>query len=261
MCRCLKISRSGYYKYKEVEIKEDERCQEVIQVFHENQKVYGTRKIQAVLKKKGILLSRRRIGRIMKKQGLISTYTVKKYRVVSRKCNEAKIENRVDRQFSERSKREVLVSDLTYVQVGQRWHYLCIIIDLYNREIVGHSSGLIKDAQLVQRAICRIKGSLYDVQCFHTDRGKEFDNQLINEVLDTFDIQRSLSRKGSPHDNAVAEAQFKCIKTEFVYPRQFQSLRQLELEFEAYVMWFNTKRVHSFLGYESPVEYRNRLSL
>ena len=74
--------------------------------------------------------------------------------------------------------------------------------------------------------------------------------------MDTFEIKRSLSQKGSPYDNAVAEATFKSIKTEFVYPNVFETLTELETKFAAYVWWFNNKRLHSTLGYLPPVEYK-----
>ncbi|MDH6604364.1 putative transposase [Bacilli bacterium PM5-9] len=261
MCKCLKISRSGYYSYKKKQDKIDEYNQIVINVFNDNQRVYGTRKIKAVLAKQGIVLSRRRIARIMKYNGLVSAYTVKKYRSHKTKVNEANIENKVNREFNNRVIKEVIVSDLTYVRVLNDWHYICIIIDLYNREIVGYSCGKHKDAKLVYQAFSRIKSSLYEYEYFHSDRGSEFDNYLIEEILNVFNIEQSLSRKGNPYDNAVAEATFKLIKTEFVYPRMFNSLIQLELELAAYVSWFNNDRVHSTLGYQSPVEYRVNDSL
>ncbi len=258
MCKCLNISRSGYYGYQETESSIDEHNDDVVKIFNENQRVYGTRKIKVELNKLGIQLSRRRISRIMRFNGLVSAYTIKKYKASSKSVvNEANIKNEIKREFSGRREKEVIVSDLTYVRVGNVWHYICVIIDLYNREIVGHSCGRHKNAQLVYQAFTRIRSSLYDFEYFHTDRGSEFDNYLIEEVLKTFEIKQSLSRKGNPYDNAVAEAQFKIIKTEFVYPRRFDTLDQLHLELEAYVFWFNNKRIHSTLGYLSPVEYRS----
>jgi putative transposase len=91
---------------------------------------------------------------------------------------------------------------------------------------------------------------------FHTDRGNEFKNKLIDEALEAFGIQRSLSMKGCPYDNAVAEATFKTIKTEFVKRRQFESLEILNHELHDYVNWFNRIRIHQTLGYLSPIDYK-----
>jgi putative transposase len=89
---------------------------------------------------------------------------------------------------------------------------------------------------------------------FHTDRGGEFKNYIIDEALDAFDVKRSLSKKGCPYDNAVAEATFKIINTEFVKGKYFESLEQLTVELTDYVHWFNHIRIHGTLDYLSPIE-------
>ena len=120
------------------------------------------------------------------------------------------------------------MSDLTYVRVGNRWNYICILVDLYNREIIGYSSGERKDAELVHRAFASVSGNLNNIKVFHTARGNEFKNQVINDVLNTFDISHSFSIKGCPYDNAVAEATFKIFKTKFLNRKRFNNLRELE---------------------------------
>ena len=96
--------------------------------------------------------------------------------------------------------------------------------------------------------LCRIR--------YNTDRGNEFKNRIIEEALETFDIKRSLSHKGCPYDNAVAEATYKIIKTEFAFNKRFENLRELERELFDYVNWYNNVRIHSSLDYKTPVEYR-----
>lgn len=122
--------------------------------------------------------------------------------------------NLVKREFDDHSQYNVVVRDLTYVRVGNNWNYICVLIDLFNREIIGYSAGKNKDALLAHKAFARINTNLKNIQIFHTDRGNEFKNKLLDEILETFHIQRSLSMKGCPYDNAVAEATFKIIKTE-----------------------------------------------
>ena len=116
------------------------------------------------------------------------------------------------------------MTDLTYVRVGQRWAYVCLIIDLFNREIIGVSVGWQKTAELVKQAIQSIPYALTKVNLFHSDRGKEFDNQLIDEVLEAFGITRSLSQAGCPYDNAVAESTYRFFKLEFIHQETFHSL-------------------------------------
>lgn len=256
MCKILNISRQSIYTYVEPNEKVDEYAEQVIQVFFDSHGIYGTRKIKAVLAREGFVLSRRRIARIMSDNDLVSVYTNKKYRPYKTKVNESTITNVIKREFDDRQQFEVVVSDLTYVRVGHSWNYICTIIDLHNREIVGYSCGQKKNAELVHRAFAKIHSNLRKIKYFHSDRGSEFDNYLIDNVLSTFGIERSLSRKGNPYDNAVAETQFKTIKTEFVRKHIFSTLEELSYEFGKYVEWFNTKRLHAALEYKTPLEYK-----
>ncbi|AOH54919.1 hypothetical protein ABE28_011200 [Peribacillus muralis] len=143
-----------------------------------------------------LTVSRRRIGRIMKEQGLVSSYTVAQYKPQQSSCNESILANKLNREFHQEEEKKVVVSDLTYVKVKNKWHYICVFVDLFNREIIGFSTGPNKVSQLVARAFASIKGNLHDIQLFHTDRGNEFKNKLIDETLATFKIGRSLSMKG-----------------------------------------------------------------
>jgi len=196
----------------------------------------------------------------MKRRGLESAYTRRKYRTKSKEINNSHVLNLLDRQFNGHERLAAVVSDLTYVRVGAKWQYICILLDLHNREIIGYSSGAHKDAALVHSAFASVRINLTHIQMFHTDRGSEFDNSLIDGLLDTFNINRSLSLKGCPYDNAVAEATFKLIKTEFINRRSFEYPEQLAIELADYIHWFNNIRIHGALNYRSPIEFR-QLSL
>lgn len=93
---------------------------------------------------------------------------------------------------------------------------------------------------------------------FHSDRGSEFKNAMIDQVIETFQIKRSLSMKGCPYNNAVAEAAFKIFKTEFVHGRNFDSLSQLRHELAQYIDWFNNTRIHGSLNYLTPIQFRQQ---
>lgn len=256
MCDVLQMSRSTFYYEAKEQPNEGELTQVIVDIFQKNRKAYGTRKIKVKLQEQGFTVSRRRIGRIMKEQGLISTYTVAQYKPHKTACNEAATANVLDREFKQTEAKRFVVSDLTYVKVQNKWHYICLLIDLFNREIIGHSAGPHKDAALISRAFATVQGNLQHIQWFHTDRGSEFKNQKMDELLETFEIGRSLSMKGCPYDNAVAEATYKVMKTEFINQTNFQNLHQLELELYDYVNWFNKHRIHGTLGYMTPVQYR-----
>ena len=256
MCKVLQVPRSTYYYDSRVKESTDEITPKVIEVFKASRNNYGTRKIKVELKKAGYTVSRRKIGRIMKQNGLVSNYTIAQYKPHVGKCNESKIANELNREFNTDRPYAAVVSDLTYVRVNKKWNYVCLLVDLFNREIIGYSAGPNKDAPLVYMALARVKTKLDYITLFHTDRGNEFKNKIIDEVLDTFKIKRSLSMKGCPYDNAVAEATFKIFKTEFANNYYFESLEQLEIMLADYVNWFNNIRIHSTLGYLSPKEYK-----
>ncbi|WP_152604332.1 IS3 family transposase [Heyndrickxia ginsengihumi] len=266
MCDVLDIPKSTYYYHTDLTGKRAQRTEdqelskEIARIFRESRNNYGTRKIKKELAKlsEPKKVSRRRIGRLMNEMGLVSNYTVAQYKPYHSTCNEAPVKNELKRQFKQEEYLAVIVSDLTYVRVGKRWHYVCLFVDLFNREIIGHSAGANKTADLVYQAIASIQANLNHVKMFHTDRGKEFDNKLISEALETFGIQRSLSMKGCPYDNAVAEAMFKVFKTEFANGAHFSSLEQIALELDDYVHWFNNIRIHGTLGYVTPVEFRKQ---
>jgi transposase InsO family protein len=256
MCKVLQIQRSTYYYEAKERALEDDLTSTIIEIFQNSRQNYGTRKIKVELKKLGHQISRRRIGRIMNEQGLVSTYTIVQFKPQSKDVNESTQKNELNREFDQEEELTVVVSDLTYVRVNQKWNYICVFVDLFNREIVGFSTGPNKDAALVYRAFSSIKKDLRKIEYFHTDRGSEFKNKIIDEALETFEIKRSLSLKGCPYDNAVAEATFKIIKTEFVRGQHFTSLEELTRELRDYVHWFNHIRIHGTLGYLSPIEYK-----
>ncbi len=259
MCKVLKISRATLY-YKPKGRKVDSKLEdEVIKSFKNSKKNYGTRKIKDDLDDLNMVASRRKIAQIMDKYGLISKYTIKQRPKHYGKVNNDDIENLINRKFQAERPMQYLTSDLTYIKVAGKWNYICLIIDLYNREIVGKSSGQNKDANLVIKALNDIKSDLSDVEVFHSDRGSEFKNEMIDRILALNGIKRSLSAKGKPIDNAVSESMYKILKTEFAFNRQFRSIDELSLELYDYVNWFNNKRKHGSLNYKTPVQYRMSL--
>lgn len=258
-CEILGVPRSTYYAMRGKDAREpapDPAADDVVEAYELGRRRYGARKIKAALARRGITLSRRRITRIMKEKGLTSAYARAGFKPHPVKVNEAELPNIVGREFDGHAPRTHIVSDLTYVRVGAGWNYVCLLIDLYNREIVGHAAGARKDARLVKSAFATLDFPLGDIEVFHTDRGSEFDNATIDELLGAFGIKRSLSKKGCPYDNAVDESTNKILKAEFVYRDSFSTLRELQVKLSDYVHWYNNFRLHSTLGYISPVEFR-----
>ncbi|HEM5031907.1 TPA: IS3 family transposase, partial [Streptococcus suis] len=201
-------------------------------------------------------LPRRRIRRIMKRLNLVSVYHKATFKPHAKGKNEAPIPNLLARQFKQEKPLEALVTDLTYVRIGKRWAYVCLNIGLFNREIIGLSLGWHKTADLVKEAIQNIPYALTKANLFHSDRGKEFDNALIDEMLEAFGITRSLSQASFPYDNAVAESTYRSFKLEFINQETFRSLEELTLKTKDYVHWWNHHRIHSTLNYQTPMTKR-----
>ena len=191
----------------------------------------------------------------MRKYDLVSNYTLKLKKAKKNKVNNDDISNIVNREFDNRKHLEVVVSDLTYVRVAGKWNYICVLLDLSNRQIIGSAVGKSKSAQIVKAAFFTVKSDLRKIKLFHTDRGSEFKNYVVEGILNAFGIDRSLSAKGSPIDNAACESIYSIIKTEFAFNREFASFDELELLWFDYVNWYNNVRIHGSLGYRSPAEF------
>ena len=150
MCSLLKISRNACYYTKKEKKCDTELENEIIRIFRSSRDCYGTRKIKRALG--GRAVSRRYIANVMKKYGLVSKYTQRQLKRHKSVVNEENVPNVVNREFSNRERLEVVVSDLTYVRVGNEWNYVCLIIDLHNREIIGKACGRRKEAALAELA-------------------------------------------------------------------------------------------------------------
>ena len=191
----------------------------------------------------------------MKAKGMASSYSRARYRPHPAKPNDGPAPNLSAREFDGYKPHTHLASDPAYVMVGNSWAYVCLPGDLANREIAGHSVGVRHDPELVLAAFATLRFPLGDIEVLHTDRGGEFAGERIERMLDVFGITRSLSRPGTPYDNAVVESTDRLIKKELIYANTYTSVEQLRSDVNRYVWWYNHQRLHSTLGYMSPMEF------
>lgn len=255
-CKILGVARSSYYAFSEKQVLcEADLEADIVRIFTANRRAYGSRRIRLALQAEGLQVSRRRVSRIMRYLGLVSTHCKPKYQRPKEQVSESSCPDLLKRDFNNRPARYVFVGDLTYVKVGTKWAYVCLLLDLANREIVGYSAGARKDANLVRRAFASFRGDLREVTIFHSDRGSENLNHAIDELLGAFEISRSVSRKSNPWDNAVAESMWNGFKKEFVRQETFEVIADLQVKLASYVWWYNNERLHSSLGYVSPRSY------
>lgn len=186
MCGVLGVPRSTYYwaiSHPEPERADDPIAGDVVRIYEDNRRERGAPKIKRALAREGIVASRRRIKRIMNQKGLVSAYTRKKYKPCAAKASEAEAPNVLDREFDGHPPHTHIVSGLVYVRVGGKWNYVCLLIDLRNREIVGHAASGRKDSRLAKAAFATPGFPLADIDVLRTDRGSEFANPGIDGLL------------------------------------------------------------------------------
>ena len=212
---------------------------DVVRAHGEGFREYGAPKMKMKLEKRGIVASRRRISRIMRENSLVSAYSRKKYRPAGSKPNEAAPPNLLDRRFDGHAPRTHIVSDPTYVRAGRKRGHVCLLADLHNREIVGHSVGDRRDSDPVKAAFATVRFPLSDIEVFHT-----------------FGIERSLPKKGCPYDNAAIESVNNCPKRWPVHRESFPDAEHPRRRFNEWVRSYNNARIRSTPGCMSPAELR-----
>ena len=258
-CRILGVPRSAYYRmlaHPPRPKAPDPIEPDALGAFEASRGGYGARRLKVALERSGIVASRRRICRIMGENGLSSSYSGRAPKGGARPARPPSAGNVLARAFDGHAPRTHVASDLAYVRAGGSWCYVCLLAGLYNREIVGCSCGRRKDARLVKAAFSSVAFPLADIEVFHSDRGSEFCNGEIDALLSAFGIERSVSRPGNPYDNAVVESANRMLKRELVRGRAFASEEHLRTELFDWVSWYNNRRLHSTLGYMTPVGFR-----
>ena len=159
---------------------------------------YGARKIKAALERRGVTASRRRIVNIMKRRGMTSAYARRTFKPHKTRVNEARLANILDREFDGYEPRTHLASDLTYVRVGGKWAYVCLLIDLANRSIAGHSADTSRTADLVMAAFATLDFPLTEVEVFHTDRGQRVRQRENRQAARRVRHQKIAVKEGQP---------------------------------------------------------------
>jgi len=270
MCNVLEVDRSSYYHWEQQKYrtkKRDEKLSKLIkEIFVKSRRNYGTRRIKERLEKaQGVLVSRRRIGTIMRELGLKAKAT-KKYKVSTTDSNHQLpvSPNIVNRDFSSSKVDEKYVGDITYIPTKEGWLYLATVIDLYSRKVVGWSmadnmkASLVNDA--LNMAITRRKPAKGLI--WHTDRGSQYASISHRKLIHENGIIQSMSRKGNCWDNAVAESFFHTLKTELIYDEIYETKAQANQSIFEYIeVYYNKQRIHSANNYLSPVEFENAMLL
>ncbi len=238
---------------------------DILRIYNESKKRYGSPKIQQMLEKEGEHVSEKRVGKRMRFLK-IKSCIVKKYKPASsnKKVNSEGKENLLNQEFEADELRTKMVSDITYIYVkNYGWTYLAIVMDLYSLSVIGYSYGKNMDADLVIKAIenARRKGEFRNKAIFHSDLGSQYTSNKVEEYLRKLNLRHSYSKKGYPYDNASMESFNAILKKEEVNLHEYETFEEAKLAiFEFIEGWYNRKRIHSSIGYKVPCELESEVA-
>jgi putative transposase len=263
MGRALAVSAAGYYAWRTRP--ESTRAMSArtvllaIRVIHqESRETYGSPSIWNALLKQGHRIGEHRVARLMRQDG-IRAKTVKKWRATTQSHHRFPVAtNTLNRQFTVKSPNRVWAGDLTYVWTTEGWLYLAVILDLYSRLVIGWAMGHRLTVELAEQALTMAlanrnprAGLLH-----HSDRGSQYAATDYQRLLGKHGIITSMSRTGNCWDNACVESFFGTLKRELVYHRHYATRDEARQDIFEYIeVFYNRKRRHSSLGYDSPAEY------
>ena len=267
MCKVLEVGRRSYYWWKRSSasnkaLRKEKFKELIISVYFEFKQRYGSPRITAELQSRGCKISRVTVAKYMKEMGLKSKLA-KKFKVTTdSKHNYLIMDNILNREFEQAEASKAWVSDITYIPVKEGFLYLTTIIDLYDRKLIGWSLGNSMATKNTTIPAWRMALKNRDVSkglIFHSDQGVQYANNMFANILDSYKVVRSMSRKGNCWDNAVAESFFKSIKAELVYGNNLLTREQMKKEIFEYIeIWYNKKRRHSYLDYMTIEEFNNK---
>jgi putative transposase len=230
-------------------------------IFFESDRIYGARKIGKELRKAGIETSRKRVRRLMDESGLVPVTRRRIVNTTDSKYDLAVFPNLLQQNFNANRINRVWVSDFTYIPTDEGWHYLCSVMDLCSRRIVGWAMSKNIDRHL---AIAALNSSLYNRKpepefILHTDRGCQYASSDFRNAVAAANGIQSMSAKGNPYDNACAETFFKSLKVECIGRHRFATRQQAEQAVARYMLFYNRKRIHASLGYVAPADFEDML--
>ncbi|WP_409272051.1 IS3 family transposase [Neobacillus sp. SCS-31] len=269
MCKVLKVSKSGYYKWLDCQANIDsekekynkEIRQKIQKSYHESGGTYGSPRVHDDLVEWGYTISQKTVARIMKELGL-RAIPEEKYVVTTDSNHDMPVfPNELNRDFKIQEPNRAWVADITYVWTLEGWVYLSTVMDLFSRKIVGWSMDSTMKKELPLKALNMAiqirkpgKGLIH-----HSDRGSQYCSNKYIEVMNTNEMKISMSRKGNPYDNACIESFHATIKKELIYRRRYRTRAEAIKSIDHYIRsFYNDRRKHSTLGYYSPNKFERK---
>lgn len=263
-CRLMSVCRQGYYEWRArkteraVRYRQDEVLTAKIQnIFYESRRVYGARKIRHLLRQEGWNIGRKRIRKLMLAAGL-TPITFRRHVVTTDSRHSLAIfPNLLNQNFTAAELNKVWVSDFTYIKTDEGWLYLCAVLDICSRRVVGWATSITIDRHL---AIAALDNAIENRRpkpglVFHTDRGCQYASADFRRAVAAAGALQSMSRPGCPYDNACAESFFRSLKLECVDAEHFATRAQATSCIAEYMLRYNRLRIHETLGYRTPAQF------
>ena len=260
MCRFFKVSRSGYYGYvsrMNTPARDLPLAKKIIECQEACGKTYGYRRVHIWLEKKGIYRNPKTVLRVMQKYGLLSLIRRKKYRNYGEYLH--KYPNLLNRDFHAYRPNQKWVTDISYIKTAQGTLYLSIIRDLYDNSIVSYKTGTKQNINLVLSTIraAKKKEKVTAGLQLHSDQGFQYTSHEYFKLTQEYNITPSMSRRGNPYDNALAENFFSILKTECIYRTKLKTYEEARLLIGEYIHFYNNQRIQLKTKL-TPMEYRNQ---
>jgi len=263
LCRVLRVSRSGYYLWltrpESRRSRENRRLLAQIKAIHKkSRRTYGSPRVYQQLQKAGELCGRGRVARLMHSAGIRAKQRRKFVATTDSKHNLPVAENRLERQFTVSVPNTVWAADITYIPTNEGWLYLSAVLDLCSKGIPGWAMAERMDARLVKDALKMAQARKQPAKglLHHSDRGSQYASAEYQQLLKDHGMQVSMSRKGDCWDNAPMESFFHTLKTELTHHKQYQTREEAKRDIFEYIeVFYNRERLHSSLGYQSPLEF------
>jgi putative transposase len=256
------VARSGYYAW--LRQRESARTREnrdlrgvIATVFKQSRQTYGSPRVFCELRKQGYRCGKHRVARLMRANGIRAVQRPA-YRVTTVADPAAVVPNRLQQRFAAPAADQVWTSDITYIATQEGWLFLAVMLDVYSRRVVGWSmqerlaDDLVTQAFDAAWAQRRPQPGLV----VHSDRGFQYNGRRFRELLTNHGCVQSMSASGNCYDNAVTETFFHTLKVELVHRYRYLSREDARHSIFEYIeVFYNRQRMHSTLGYKSPVEF------
>ena len=267
LCKAMGVSTSGYYDWVKKGSIEDQGkkilLDKIKEIFDGSRGAYGAPRVHKQLRDEGFHVSKGKVERLMRENG-IRAKRKKKYKTTTdSKHNLPVAKNRLKRKFKVKKANLVWVSDITYIWTEEGWLYLSVFIDLYSRAVVGWSMSSRMKKELVLNAfrMAKKRRGNQAPKMVHSDRGSQYASDMFVAELKRDRCKQSMSRKGDCWDNAVAESFFGSLKEELVHHMRFKTRQEaINYIFDYIEVFYNRQRLHSYLNYMSPQNFEKRFS-